>query len=56
MIVIKQMMNNNGRTERLLRPLNTLDGRDVKELQESDHDKCDDDLCGDNGDNEMNDE
>ncbi len=32
MMIMKWMMNNNERDDRLLRPLNTLDGRDVIEL------------------------
>ena len=33
MMIIKRMMSNNERVDRLSRPLNTLDGRDVIELE-----------------------
>ena len=39
-----------------MRPLNTLDGRDVIELEESSNDECDDERSVDNDDNEMKDE
>ena len=45
------MINNNERYDSLVRPLNTLDGRDVIELEQR---ECDE--CVDNDDNEMNDE
>ena len=49
------MISNNERVDRLLRPLNTLDGRDVIELEKRECDKCNDEWCDDNDDNEMND-
>ena len=33
MMIMKGMMNNNERDDRLLRPLNTSDGRDVIEFE-----------------------
>ena len=53
---MKWMMSNNERDDRLLRPLNTLDGRDVIELESRSCYECDDEWCDDNEDNEMNDE
>ncbi len=40
MMIMKWMMSNNERVDRLLRPLKTLDGRDVIELKESSYDEC----------------
>ena len=50
-------MRSNERVERLLRPLNTLDGRDVIELEWRSCDECNE-WCADNerNDNGMNDE
>ena len=45
-------MCNNERVDRLLRPLNTLDGRDVIELWSSQCDECNDEWCVDNDNNE----
>ena len=44
----------NKRIDRLLRPLNKLDRRDVIELEERSCNECDDELCDDNDDDEMN--
>ena len=44
------------RVDRLLRPLNTLDGRDVIELEYRECDEGDEEEWVDNDDNEMNDE
>ena len=38
----KWMLNNNERVFKLLRPLNTLYGRDVMELEWMECDECDD--------------
>ena len=48
-------MNNNERVDRLLRPLNTFDGRDVIELELRECDECSYEWCIDNDNNEMND-
>ena len=39
-------MNNNERDDRLLRPLNTLDGRDAIELLQRECDECNNECCG----------
>ena len=44
------------RYDRLLRPLNTLDGRDVIELEWRECDECNNEGCVDNDYKEMNDE
>ena len=55
MITIKWMMSNNERDNRLLRPLNTLDGRDVIDLWLRECDECIDERYVDNGyDSETN--
>ena len=46
-------MNHNERADRLLRPLNTLDGRDVIKLLWRKCDECEYELCVDNNNNVM---
>ena len=48
-------MSNDERVFILLRPLNTLDGRDVIELELRECDECNDEWCVYDDDNEMND-
>ena len=56
MMIMKWMITNNERDDRLLRPLNTLDGRDAIELKWRECDECNDKWCADTDDNWMNDE
>ena len=53
--IMKEMMSNNKRYVKLLRPLNTLDGRDVIELEQRKCNVCNDEGCDNNDDNEVND-
>ena len=55
MMKMNWMKSNYERDDKLLRPLNTSDGRDVMELEERRCDECDVELCDDDDDNEMND-
>ena len=55
MMKMKSMMSNNERYSRLLRPLNTSDGRDAIELEIMECDECDKEWCVDSDDNEMSD-
>ena len=54
MIIMKWMMCNNERVDRLLRSLNTLDGRDVIELYLREYYECNIEWCVDYDDNDRN--